>query len=900
MTIRHKVRHPLALAVSAALLTLSSGTGWADEAAASVELKTAPTGSRLATAQDQATAALTVIDRDTLLRSGATSLADFLRNTPFNSFGSLRPQSGTDTPGLAEFNLHGLGSQRSLILIDGRRAPRSPTNGRSQDLNSIPLAAVERIEILTQGAAAIYGSDASGGVVNIITRRAFNGVEISLGAGHPTRSGGETEQGSVIFGVSSERGTLMTGVSYHNRGIYFDRDRDYSRGGLSTFSANLLGARAVPGTPITFTPGSFVAHPSNGSVLPGFDCRGNGFLLSGTGSASRCLYDFSQQSAAEAELRNEALFSRGNYMLNDDWVLHLNTSVARVKSFGRDAPVPSSPWPGGLPMIPVGSPNHPAVRFPNAGYVASQPYFLRHRFAAVGPLDTSSDLKAYDLNLGLQGRIGDVELDAGLRHNEQRLYELGRNRIATSIAQQFIADGRYDIYRPFDNPRAVLEAMSATSNRDARTEQQEVFANASLPLFALAGGQARAVLGVEFGRERADLIYDTLQTSGQTLGNPSASLIPPASLNGQRKLQALYGELLLPLWIDSDIRLALRRDDFEDLPAETSAQLALSHRLGERVRLQASYDLGFHAPSLAETARPAILAQDAVPDPLTCVGPPGVIIDCSVGPYPAHIVANPDLESERFRQFNLGLSWQAAHWLDLSANYFSARIDDRLTEISSSAIVRCLLGLEARCPSGLSNLPPHAGPPRPGLGLGLARDPVTQQILFIQRGLVNLGSLDVDGVDFKLHTTFDFGGWGMLNQQLHWSHIDRYRLNGSNQVDQPSKPGDRASLRNGWSRGDFSASWNIHYIASTRSTQAALIDDGFPDYGYGRRLPSWITHDLQASWHAPWNGRLTLGVTNLADKNPVLDPLQPTGRAYDFNLYDGYGRVPYVRYTQAF
>ena len=109
------------------------------------------------------------------------------------------------------------------MLIDGRRVPYSPATGSGQDLNSIPLAAVERIEILSDGASAIYGSDAIGGVVNVITRKDFNGVEMSLGMGNPKRVGGETEEGSIIFGTASDRGNLIAGVSYNNRGIVFAR-----------------------------------------------------------------------------------------------------------------------------------------------------------------------------------------------------------------------------------------------------------------------------------------------------------------------------------------------------------------------------------------------------------------------------------------------------------------------------------------------------------------------------------------------------------------------------------------------------------------------------------------------------------------------------------------------------
>src|SRR5690606_27306165 len=102
--------------------------------------------------------------------------------------------------------------------------PIAPSAGQGQNLNAIPLAAVERIEILSDGASAIYGTDAIGGVVNIITRKDFNGVEMTIGMGNPKREGGETEEGSIIFGASGDRGSMLAGISYNNRGIIFQRD----------------------------------------------------------------------------------------------------------------------------------------------------------------------------------------------------------------------------------------------------------------------------------------------------------------------------------------------------------------------------------------------------------------------------------------------------------------------------------------------------------------------------------------------------------------------------------------------------------------------------------------------------------------------------------------------------
>src|SRR5699024_8306092 len=164
-----------------------------DEEAADLD-RVQVTGSRISRADVEGALPVTVIDREEIDFSGQTSVADLLQQTTFNSFGSFRPQSGSSAQSWAGLSLRGLGEGRTLILIDGRRAPMGPQIGGAQDLNVIPLAAVERIEILSDGASAVYGTDAIGGVVNIITRKDFTGAEFMYGQGHPKEPGGDTRE----------------------------------------------------------------------------------------------------------------------------------------------------------------------------------------------------------------------------------------------------------------------------------------------------------------------------------------------------------------------------------------------------------------------------------------------------------------------------------------------------------------------------------------------------------------------------------------------------------------------------------------------------------------------------------------------------------------------------------
>jgi iron complex outermembrane recepter protein len=876
------------VAGAAGLLGLTAAPAFAqgDDAARLDRIEV--TGSRIKRADVEGALPVTVIDRQQIEMSGDTSVADFLRNTTFNSFGSFRPQSGSSAQSFAGISLRGLGTGRTLILIDGRRAPIAPNVGSAQDLNSIPLAAVERIEILSDGASAIYGTDAIGGVVNIITRKDFTGAEYTGGFSRPKREGGEEEQGSIIFGTASDRGHMMAGVSYNKRGIVFQRDREWSRGGASVFSNNFLVANPAPGTLYGFTPGGFLNNPTHGAGVPA-GCAGPGF----TRAATHCFYDFTFAAADEAEVSNQSLFTRAQYQINDDWSTYMNAHVARVKSFGRYAPVPSSPWPGGFPFIPVGSPNHPAVAFPDAGYDPNVPVFNLHRFAALGNRDSFTDANVYDALFGFQGRIGNVDIDVGARQSESKYYDLGRNYVVGAIAQQYISDGRYNIYDPFGNPTSVLQAMTATISRESTTVLQEVFALANMDLFEMAGGMAGIAFGAEYRKETYEDIYDSLSEAGQIVGSAGNSA------GGGRNIKAAYFEALFPVLSNLEISLAARHDRYSDYGSDTSPKVSLRFQPLDTLTLRASYGQGFAAPSLDILTQQPSFSADSVNDPATCLAfgqPPS----CSVQ-INGYVIANPNLTSEQSKQFTMGVAWDAADWLNMSLDYYNIKLEDTVANITVTQIANCLAGLSTNCPPGLSNLPANVSPPAAELGLGIARDPNTGAILYAQRGSANLGVIKTNGLDLNVRTNFDFGAIGSLRNQLQVGYVRNYEFDdGDNVAGREGNPKYRATLTNAWTYGDFSFGWNLNYVHGQLSVAGRRAQLGLEDYGYSHSLPSWTTHDLQATWSTPWNGRVTLGVQNLTDKDPVIEPFDPTGRGYRMALYDGYGRVPYFRYTQSF
>ena len=217
------------LAVSPMAMAQQEGDDEVDEP---VELeRQVVTGSRIKRIDLEDARPVVVITRDEIELSGQESVADVLRTSPINTFGSAREVSGNSWLGQATISLHGIGSTRSLVLLDGRRAPRSPvTANQANDLNIIPLSAVDRIEILTDSASAIYGSDAIGGVINVILRKDYDGMEMGASLQRPTREGADSDGGIITIGGSTNRGRFLFSADFRNKTHIGSADRFYSKG----------------------------------------------------------------------------------------------------------------------------------------------------------------------------------------------------------------------------------------------------------------------------------------------------------------------------------------------------------------------------------------------------------------------------------------------------------------------------------------------------------------------------------------------------------------------------------------------------------------------------------------------------------------------------------------------
>ena len=226
------------------------------------------TGSRIRRDVADTPNPITVFDRAEIELTGLENVADLLRSTTYNTFGSYRERSGANYGQIALVSLRGLGADRTAVLINGRRVPGNPFTGTAAvDLNSIPLAAIERIEVLTDSASAVYGTDALGGVINVILREDYEGAVFEIGKDFPQRKGADSDHFNFVFGTRGERSSILFTAEWFTRDPVFDGDRDYSKaqvldpgdGTLPDLGVDTVGVSAGGNT--AFMPGWSAAAP---------------------------------------------------------------------------------------------------------------------------------------------------------------------------------------------------------------------------------------------------------------------------------------------------------------------------------------------------------------------------------------------------------------------------------------------------------------------------------------------------------------------------------------------------------------------------------------------------------------------------------------------------------------
>ena len=865
-------RNKLSVAVKAALSASALGIAstalpvWAEEAEeeTAVVEEMVVTGSRIKRAVDDEATPVTVIDAGDLQVSGYNSVADVLRNTTYNSFGSFRERSGSSFGQIALVDLRGLGAGRSAVLINGRRVPGNPFTGSSAvDLNSIPLSAVERIEILTDSASAVYGADAIGGVINFIMRDDYSGAEVQVGMTRPEATGADSQQIKGLFGAASDRGRVIASFEFFERDAIFDGDRDYSSVQVNGTSFGDTVGISVGGN--TGFPGNFsTAYPigdCDPAVYAGIFTTP--FGIPGEG----CGFGYADISAQTGSVERYSTFVDASYQITDDVNIYAENRYSRINSFGRYAPA--------VGFFFVDETARIANGLTPVDGANGAPFFAFHRFVAHGPRDDNAKRDEFDMALGIEGELADgrITFDAFARHYYYSATEEGNTYIVQSILEDLAASGAYDVLDPLSpaNADAVL-ASSATLTRDLDTKFNQVGASFSGFAFDLPGGPIGWAAGAEWAEEKYNDNYDRQREAGNIIGSAGNSAA------GDRSRKAAYGELLVPVMEGLEIGGAIRWDDYSDFGSAVtpSAHVRFNPTAVDWLVLRASYNEGFKAPDLTNLYSKLSQSFNDVTDFPQCESQGVAPADCPTFQVENFAGGNRDLQAENSEAFNFGavVTPPFLDGMSVSVDYFEVDTTDRATQLRLGQLVQ--FAAEGALPPGTDVV---RGAPGPEGGLG--------RLVSITNVITNAAALNIAGLDMRAQYNQDFD-IGTVDARLEWSHFITYDFQNSADesitdfMNEAGYPENRVNASVRLIRDSFTVNYALNYIGGHG-------DGELEDYG------AYTTHDITFEYRTDWNVDLTVGVVNFTDEKPIIDGIGGYNDTITGQLYDLAGRRYFAR-----
>ena len=866
------------------------------------------TGSRIKRIDLEQARPVVVITREEIELSGQESVADVLRNSPVNTFGSSREVSGSSYTGQATINLHGIGSERSLVLLDGRRSPRSPVTGNlANDLNWIPLAAVDRIEILTDSASAIYGSDAIGGVINVILRKDYDGLEAGASLARPTRDGADADSGVLTVGGSTNRGRFLFSADFYNKFAIASRHRDYSESNPgydagpvdypnAPFDADWYDFRnsnniSVNGNTI-WSP--HFKSPSNCADVVDPD-TGERLLLgpyvfpAGPSFFEFCGFDYAAVAWETQDIKRSSAFLHADYEISPDHAVRVQSMFSTVNYLGRYAP----PL-GGFRVTDESAEGLKQSFDFDVPYPELLPYTLRHRFIGLGNRDFRGTNTIFETAVLAYGTVGMFDYELEARHQRYDGREDSCCYAKKFTAEQYVAQGLYNPFDPLSPANAAAyAAITANATRDSRADFRSYSGNVSFELFEAPGGPIGWAAGFDYFDEKFQDIYDPLSAGGDLLGSAGNSGA------GERTISALFAESLVPLLSNLEVSAAVRWDNYDDSAgSELTSYLSVRYQPADWLLFRASWGEGFRAADMGSLYGALSVSYAFGTDLVACEAQ-GISPDaCPELQYATWTGGNPDLAPELSDSYNIGfvIDWEP---VTVRMDYFTLKLQEGIggtglqSLIQQEQLGRCVNTgrIENTRDEGLPAVIIECG-----TGPQLKRDPGSGALLEAEAPIANVEESEYAGIDLNLRYdwetatagdfTFSLLGTRMLKVRNRSATATTWFSSLGRGVGTNARPKYQAGGLIRWTYTDHTVSLYVRHTA------------GYVRPAEEFSAPSHTEYDLLYRWDTPWDGRITLGVRNLTDEDPELDPF--AGRPAVYSLYSIDGRVPYVSYRHFF
>lgn len=855
------------------------------------------TGSAIKRIDAETSVPVTIVKMEDLQKQGITSIEQIVNTLTVNQSTQGTSQSvGLGTGGASFANLRGLGQNKTLVLLNGRRISNNAIDGSAPDLNMIPFAALQRVEVLRDGASALYGTDAIGGVINFITRNDYKGVTITGGKDKP-KDGGETGNFNVGVGVGD-----LAKNNYNIFGFFDYQKQDPLR---AADRADIL-ARSLKTSPSS-TPGQY---NQGGPVQnPSFPACGSpdGIPLGNGVTNANCGYLYARKVDLVPRTERTTAYVKGTFQLAPEHQLGVeyfnswstNATLIAGVPYGALWMNPGTKYYPGNGITPL-----PTVFALNPAYLpASAPagalpgvIKLRWRDADSGGRAESTNNRQDRFIVSLNGSTHGWDYKTGLTYNE--------NTIADNIIGGYtdggmvtagVLNGTINPFGPQDAAGSALLQRAATKgnlfNAAGKVLQADFQASTELGDWFHNGKKAAVAIGAEHRNEQFNF---TANAPFAALVVNSTGFDPAIDSRGQRDVDAFYTELNMHLLKDLEVTGAVRYDRYSDFGSTTNPKVSFRYQPKKQLLFRGSYSTGFRAPSLYDLNAPQTYTNTANPwdDPVRCPGGtalPGVSAsdNCQVQ-FMSLTGGNKKLNPETSTNATLGVVFEPTANFSASADLWMIQLKHQIFPLQDTTVFgdpAKYAALFHRAPDG-SLATDGSLCPGPNCG-------------YVELTTMNLGGVDTNGVDlsatYRLHTTnagtFTFSGNGTYVNKYKYQNEDKGEWIQNVGIYSGAGPVFRwqHTLVANWNRGIWGAGLVNHYKSS------------YVDQDPVNTVGSYTTWDAYGTLKAMKNLLLTLGVRNLSNKLPPYSNQGNTFQVgYDPRFADAFGRVVYVRANLSF
>ncbi len=754
-------------------LALAMGAGAAALAvsvpAVAQDIRVNVTGSNIKRVDSETAAPIETITREQIQQSGFQTISEVVRSITANNNGTLANEWSFGFPsGGAGVSLRGLGSNNTLVLLNGRRLANYglADDGHYSfvDLNQIPFDAVERIEILKDGASAIYGSDAVAGVVNVILRQQYTGFTANASAGTSYKGDGNQYRGAVTYGMgdlTKDRYNFFVTVDAQKQEEMPSTNRPKYIGTTNLEFMGLPDTR--PGNPPlgwgTTSPlgnvrpvaGNNLTGPTLGPYqsLPGYcppENQSDGF----------CKWETKDYLAVQPEVQKINVFGRGTYNFTPDiqGYTELSWFQSKVDTTISPNPLRVTAWPDVANLsvlsslntinLPVGHPDNPF----SANGQGARLYYVP---VDIGGRQTDTTAETQRYLAGVKGTTAKWDWDvAGLYIRSNLTYGLNNNVNYPNLLQALNGQGGFGYYRiganaNLNNPD-IYGFIAPRLQYDIISENTQFDAKASRDIYKLDGGMMALAVGYEFRREEIDNPGVPGTYSGDVLG------LGYSAGTGSRNVNALYAEVYAPVLKNLEVTAALRFDDYSDFGSTWNPKVGVKWTALPSLVLRGTYATGFRAPGLYENGKSASAGYTSYIDPVRCPVT-DLPVDCGAGSVVSITGGNPDIQPEKSTNWTVGLVWEPVPGLNATLDYWNIETKNQITGGDPQSVINNPGAFPA---SVVLRDPTDALPGIPNSGT----------VLSVTAPYQNLDKTRTDGIDVSAGYRWNMKDYGTLNTSL--------------------------------------------------------------------------------------------------------------------------------------